>query len=263
MPAAPPPKKSLGQNFLKDNAICGRIAALLQAEPRDKIIEIGPGAGALTRALEAIPHSLLLLLEKDRYWSAARGASGGEGTIAINCDALRFSWNALTAWGKWKIIGNLPYNIASPLIWDILSQCPALKKAVFMVQKEVALRLVAKPGTKSYGALSVWAQNFAAAKLEFSLAQGAFYPPPKVHSAVVSFIPLATRPENPAALKKLLDICFQKRRKQLGTIFRQAGLETLEKTLADMGVLPSERPENLSPRQFRQLSNHLCPPPAL
>lgn len=259
---SPAPKKSLGQNFLKDQAICRRIASLLSPMPGDQIIEIGPGPGALTTALEEMPHSLLLLLEKDRYWIRERHTYADENTIAINCDALRFYWGALNACGKWKITGNLPYNIASPLIWDVLSQCATIEKAVFMVQKEVGLRLVARPGTKAYGALSVWTQNFAAPKLEFSLAPGAFYPPPKVHSAVVSFKPLASKPDNPAALKRLLDICFQKRRKQLGTIFRQAGRADLEKALQVLAIPADQRPENLTPDQFRQLAVRLGQSPA-
>lgn len=259
---APAPKKSLGQNFLKDKAICHRIASLLEPMREDQLIEIGPGPGALTSALEEMPHSLLLLLEKDRYWCRERQTCASGNTIVINCDALRFSWPSLKASGKWKIIGNLPYNIASPLIWDILSQCATLEKAVFMVQKEVGLRLIARPGAKAYGALSVWTQNFAAPKLEFSLAPGAFYPPPKVHSSVVSFTPLASKPENPAALKRLLDICFQKRRKQLGTIFRQAGRPDLEKGLEELSIPPEQRPENLTPGQFRQLAACLVQSPA-
>lgn len=259
---APAPKKSLGQNFLRDKAICARIASLLEAGSMDQLLEIGPGPGALTRALEETPHALLLLLEKDNYWSGERQAQAKKNTIVINCDALNFSWPALQASGQWKIAGNLPYNIASPLIWDILSQCATLEKAAFMVQKEVASRIVASTDTKAYGALSVWTQNFAAPKLEFSLPPGAFYPPPKVHSAVVSFTPLANKPENPAALKSLLDICFQKRRKQLGTIFRQSGLENLEKGLEEMAIPATWRPENLSPQQFRRLATFLVATPA-
>lgn len=249
-------KKSLGQNFLVNPQICARIARLLWPTAQDKVIEIGPGGGALTDALEASPHKLLLLVEKDEYWSGVRKEKAKPGTIVIKGDALKFPWASLGG-EAWKIIGNLPYNVASPLIWNILSQAGNLERAVFMTQREVALRLTANPGSKTYGALTVWVRNYSLPRLELTLAPGAFRPPPKVYSAVVSFLPHPDRPKRPEALKTLLTLCFQKRRKQLGAIFRQANVPSLEDGLEALAIPATERPENLTPEQFCQLSQWL------
>lgn len=260
-PRAPRAKKSLGQHFLRREDICARIAGLLMPGPEDRILEIGPGPGALTRALEAVPHSRLLLLEKDRHWAAERGRLAAPSTQAVLMDALCFDWRRIQPEQPWKIIGNLPYNVASPLIWDIVSRAAGLARAVFMVQKEVGQRLAAAPGNGHYGALSVWVQSHARPHLEFVVGPGAFKPPPKVDSAVLSFDPLpsAQRPAHPEALSRLLRICFQQRRKQLGGIFRRANLPPLETGLKEMGLDPSLRPESLSIRDFRRLASFLAP----
>ena len=197
----PRAKKSLGQHFLRREEICDRIAALLLPQAEDRVLEIGPGPGALTRALEAAPHACLLLLEKDRHWAAERQRQAAPRTQAVLTDALRFDWRRISPERPWKVIGNLPYNVASPLIWDIVSRAEGLKRAVFMVQKEVGQRLAAAPGNGHYGALSVWVQSYARPRLEFVVGPGAFSPPPKVDSAVLSFEPLPpeARPAHPKA----------------------------------------------------------------
>lgn len=254
-PAAPRAKKSLGQHFLRNESVCRRIAALLDPQPGDNVLEIGPGPGALTRALEAQPHARLLLLEKDRHWAAKRQREAAPKTQAVLMDALRFDWRRLPPEERWKIAGNLPYNVASPLIWDIVSQSAA-SRCVFMVQKEVGQRLCAAPGSRQYGALSVWVQAYARPRLEFTLGPGAFSPPPKVDSAVLSFTPLPAegRPRHPAALERLLRVCFQQRRKQLGGIFARAGLARLAAELPQLGLSPQLRPEALSVADFLRLS---------
>lgn len=258
-PDTPRAKKSLGQHFLRNEAVCRRIAALLMPHADDRVLEIGPGPGALTRALEAQPHAALLLLEKDRHWAAERRRHGAPGTRAILMDALCFDWRRLPPEAGWKITGNLPYNVASPLIWDIVSQSAAAR-CVFMVQKEVGQRLAATPGTRQYGALSVWVQAYTLPHLEFTLGPGAFSPPPKVDSAVLSFMPVPPeeRPRSPLALARVLRICFQQRRKQLGGIFTRAGLAWLAEILPDLGLSPRLRPEALSVEAFLRLSTLLA-----
>ena len=260
LPDAPRAKKSLGQHFLRNEGVCRRIAALLQPQAGDNVLEIGPGPGALTRALEAQPHTRLLLLEKDRHWAAERERLGAPGTQAVLMDALRFDWRRLPSEDAWKITGNLPYNVASPLIWDIVSQSAA-SRCVFMVQKEVGQRLCAAPGSRQYGALSVWVQAYSRPRLEFTLGPGAFSPPPKVDSAVLSFMPLPqeARPRQPAALERLLRVCFQQRRKQLGGIFARAGLHRLAGELPELGLSPQLRPEALAVADFLRLSELLAP----
>ncbi len=256
---APRAKKSLGQHFLRREEICARIAALLLPRPEDRVLEIGPGPGALTRALEDGPHACLLLLEKDRHWAAERQRLAGPRTQAVLTDALRFDWRRIGPERPWKIIGNLPYNVASPLIWDIVSQSRGLSRAVFMVQKEVGQRLAAAPGNGHYGALSVWVQSHARPRLEFVV--GPFSPPPRVDSAVLSFEPLPAEalPDRPDALSRLLRICFQQRRKQLGGIFRRAGLPQLEEALERTGLAPHLRPEALHKEDFLRLAAFLPP----
>ena len=213
----PRAKKSLGQHFLKREDICRRIATLLLPKPEDMVLEIGPGPGALTRAIEEQPHARLLLLEKDRHWAAERQRLGEARTQAVLTDALRFDWRRITPDKPWKVIGNLPYNVASPLIWDIVSRATGWQRAAFMVQKEVGQRLAAQPNTNHYGALSVWVQSYARPRMEFIVGPGAFSPPPKVDSAVLSFDPLPPerRPAHPEVLARLLRVCFQQRRNSL------------------------------------------------
>lgn len=253
------PKKALGQHFLRHEAICQRIASLLESSGADIILEIGPGPGALTEALEQVPHQSLILLEKDARFAAQRKAAARPRTRCLNLDALDFDWRSLPPGAL--LAGNLPYNIASRLIWDILARLSgehAFRKAVFMIQKEVALRICAPPGSRLTGALGIWAQAHARPKLEFSVLPGSFYPPPKVDSAVLSFLPHAVAPQNPDALKTLLAICFEKRRKQiLGTLSR-AGLADAEDALSVTGISPTARPEQISAKDFVRLADLLA-----
>lgn len=250
----PRAKKSLGQHFLRHPQIAERIVALLGPAPEDNIIEIGPGPGALTHILERAPHSRLLLLEKDRHYAAERQRRAAPHTQTVLTDALTFAWARISPANPWKIIGNLPYNIASPLIWDILAQASGLARGVFMVQKEVAQRLAAAPGGRIYGALSAWVQSFAKVDIAFYVGPGAFSPPPKVDSAVIvaSPLPPQARPTAPATLARLLHVCFQQRRKQIGTILRQHGNAAWLANAARYDL--SRRPETLSPAEFQAIA---------
>lgn len=252
----PAPKKSLGQHFLISPGISAKIVSLLNLAAQDQIVEIGPGPGALTGLLSDSPHRRLLLIEKDKWWASERGKSGH--CEVLEMDALKFDWSGLCESGQWKLVGNLPYNIASPLIWEIVSTCRCYDCAVFMVQKEVGERIGAAPDSRKYGALSVWIASYALAKYQFTVHPGAFRPPPKVDSAVISLRPLPVWPEFPDILKRLLDYCFQRRRKQLGSIFRQGEFSVLLPVLAELGIDPHLRPENLSAAEFQALSRILA-----
>ncbi|MBR3663487.1 MAG: ribosomal RNA small subunit methyltransferase A [Desulfovibrio sp.] len=248
-------KKSLGQNFLHNPAICEQMCAQLSLTEDDQILEIGPGAGALTDVLERCPHRRLLLLEKDAYWARQRQKAAKNATCCVLCDALSFDFRRLCG-AHFTVVGNLPYNVASPLIWTIAEQVCDLKQAMFMVQKEVAQRLCATPGHKSYGALSVWVQSFLEARLAFAVKPGNFTPPPKVDSAVVCFSPKSQRPDSTLLppLRALLRLCFQQRRKQLAHILRSAKIQNYQGILADLGLLPCVRPEELSVQNFQLLA---------
>jgi 16S rRNA (adenine1518-N6/adenine1519-N6)-dimethyltransferase len=253
----PKAKKSLGQHFLHQRFTAERIVCLLEIGPEDRVLEIGPGPGALSGLLRAAKPACLLLLEKDGWWAAER-QKAGDGQVVL-MDAMRFAWDRITPERPWKIIGNLPYNVASPLLWDIASQAAGLQRMVCMVQKEVALRIVASPKTKSYGALSVWLQSFLRPQLALTVGAGAFTPPPKVDSAVVAFAPLspAQRAGRPEALASLLKMCFQNRRKQLRSIFRMHNMEYALPILRELDMDPQRRPEDLTPALFQALAARL------
>ena len=198
-----------------------------------------------------------MLLEKDSHWAAERQRLGAARTQAVLTDALRFDWSRITPADPWKIIGNLPYNVASPMMWDLFSRATGLVRAVFMVQKEVGQRLAAAPGNGHYGALSVWVQSFARPRMEFVVGPGAFSPPPRVDSAVLSFepLPLDQRPERPELLALVIKICFQQRRKQLGSIARRCPpAPWLSAAIEQAGITPTLRPEQLTVADFQHIS---------
>lgn len=251
-PSTPRAKKSLGQNFLQDSNIARKIVDALLIGPDDTVVEIGPGPGALTAIIAARRPRILLLVEKDDHWARERSETIiADGTRPeVRCaDALTVAWEEFPS--PWKCIGNLPYNVASPLMWEIFSRARGLSRAVFMIQKEVGQRIAAQPGTGAYGALSVWVQTFMRPKIEFVVPPQVFIPRPKVDSAVLSFAPRddAPGPEETKALAAVLHRCFQQRRKQLGTIFKGTGL-TEAMLPHDSGIEFSLRPERLAPEQF-------------
>lgn len=252
-------KRSLGQNFLQDENIARKIVASLDLSPGDTVLEIGPGRGALTRWLDdwarTAPSGRVLALEKDE--DLARGIKNGFPEVEVIVgDALRYPWESLSGTEHLKYVGNLPYNIASPLVWEIVSRSPRYARAVFMVQHEVGLRLSAASGEGEYGALSVWVQSFAQVRYLFRVPPQVFRPRPKVDSAVMLFEPLAQGqlPAKPELLARLLHICFQKRRKQLRSILRPWWSADVERLLESHDRLPTARPEELTPKEFQGLA---------
>ncbi len=252
-------KRSLGQNFLRDPNIARRIVSLLDMGPGDRVLEIGPGRGALTgHVLEtgrAVGAAACAAVEKDAALAAALKAEHPELALCVG-DAMQMAWERLGREGRpWKVVGNLPYNVASPLMWELFSRAGGLERAVFMVQKEVGRRLAAQPGTKAYGALTVWVQSFVRPRVEFIVGPGAFSPRPKVDSAVLRFLPRDdVEPFDREALSGLLKTCFQKRRKQMGNILKSWWNDDLDTWFAAPGRSPSMRPEDLSPGWFRSLT---------
>lgn len=252
-----PPKRSLGQNFLRDENIARNIVASLDIGPEDHVLEIGPGRGALTKHILARTPAWFGVIEKDNDLADAISAAH-PGVDVRNADALRHQWEQEGADAPVKIVGNLPYNIASPLMWEIVSRA-GYERLVFMVQLEVAQRIVAAPGGKEYGALSAWLQVHARVELLFKVPPHVFTPAPKVHSAVVRFFPrkLSFSRDEGRMLAHLLHACFQKRRKQLGTILKPLTKDDYVGALAEQGIEPAVRPEMLAPEQFLALSKRL------
>lgn len=256
-PGQAPPKRSLGQNFLRDENIARNIVAALNIGPEDSVLEIGPGRGALTKHILKAGPAAFRVIEKDD--ELAQAIRQNHPDIEVNhADALKHPWETEGRSGVLKIVGNLPYNIASPLIWEIVSRA-RYAAAVFMVQLEVGQRLAASPGGKEYGALSAWVQVHARPELLFKVPPHVFVPAPKVHSAVLRFVPLVNSPEprDDAALAALLHACFQKRRKQMGTILKSYAKSDYVSALSGLGLDPSVRPETLAPEQFLALAKSL------
>ena len=174
----------------------------------------------------------------------------------VRGDALKFPWASLNEAGPCKIIGNLPYNVGSKLIWDIVSTVTSLERAVFMVQHEVALRLTAEPGTKAFGGLTAWVGNFCRTRYLFKVPPTVFRPQPKVDSAVVRFDPFPPEewPEHPDKLAEVIKLLFQQRRKQISTILKKKMTPGVIRWFEEEGIDSRIRPENLDPSLFRSLA---------
>ena len=252
------PKRSLGQNFLNDPNVARKIVDALRIEPGDTVIEIGPGRGALTGFLMESQAARVIAVEKDSRL-APELARNWPGLTVVNADALAFAWERLARLAPVRVVGNLPYNVASPIMWDLAWRCPGFVRAVFMVQLEVAERIVGKPRTKDYGGLSVWLQSHVLAEKLFKVGPGVFVPKPKVDSAVVAFTPrpLSDRPAHPERFSKLIKRLFGMRRKQLGRILGPDLTEEVKGFLESEHLSPSSRPEELSPDQMSNMLKYL------
>jgi 16S rRNA (adenine1518-N6/adenine1519-N6)-dimethyltransferase len=252
-------KKSMGQNFLVDENICRKIIAALDVVPGDSVLEIGPGQGALTGLISGRGANVYAL-EKDR--ELCRVILEKYPGVDIVCtDALTFNWFRLECLDRIKIVGNLPYNIASRLLWDMACQIKSFDRAVFMVQKEVGQRIVSSPGSKSYGGLSVWIQSFLRPEILFKVSPAVFRPRPKVDSVVLKFTPLDYEEKKFSSqnLSKTIRIMFQHRRKQVGKILRTYWNDELNSFFEEQDLEHRFRPEDLTPADFQGLSRKLFP----
>ncbi len=254
-------KKSLGQHFLLDLNITRKIARSAGIAPGDAVLEIGPGPGGLTRALlEAGAH--VTAIERDSRCIEALGelAAHYPGKLKIaEGDALTANERVLLGDGApVKIAANLPYNISTELLIKWLKAGPALWSVMaLMFQKEVADRILAAPGSKTYGRLSVIAQAASRPSRAFDLPARAFTPPPKVDSTVVLFAPPAAPLENPGALERVTQAAFSQRRKMLRASLKSVFGERLSDTLAAAGVRETQRAEEISVTQFIELAAQL------
>jgi 16S rRNA (adenine1518-N6/adenine1519-N6)-dimethyltransferase len=241
------PRKRFGQHFLHDPGVIRRIVEAIAPAAGDVIVEIGPGEGALTRALLArAPH--LETIEVDRDLAAALAAQGIKVHVA---DALAFDFGAFPAGAR--IVGNLPYNISTPLLFHLLRYAGRLRDLHFMLQLEVVERMVAGPSTPEYGRLSVMLQTRFAMQKLFRVAPGAFRPPPKVDSAVVRMVPLAAALGcDEGVLAKLVRGAFSARRKTL-----RNALPLQPADYAELGIDAGLRPENLAPRDYVRIARRL------
>jgi 16S rRNA (adenine1518-N6/adenine1519-N6)-dimethyltransferase len=245
----PRAKRRLGQHFLTDPRILQRIADALGATAADTVLEIGPGPGGLTEVLAGYA-GRLVAIEKDADLLPALRARVPAVEV-VEADALEADWHAL-AGPDFLVAGNIPYNITSPLIDKALTP-PRPRRIVFLVQREVADRVGAAPGSEAYGALSVGVQAVARAERLFTVPAGAFHPRPRVDSAVLRLTPLATpivSDQEVERFRRLAVGLFGFRRKQLGRGLRElTGWEAkrVEAVLTAAGIDPSARPETVPP----------------
>lgn len=208
-------KKKFGQNFLTDRNICRKIVQSAEIEKNDRVLEIGPGFGALTSAiLEASPKSFTAV-EKDRTLAAFIRKEFSSVKV-IEGDFLTIDIPDLSAEGQLKIMGNIPYSITSPILFKLLDNRKHIVSETLMMQHEVAQRLAAKPNTKEYGILAVQLQTFCEVSYLFKVSRKVFRPKPDVDSAVVSIIPRTTSlDENEKAFRRFVRTAFSQRRKTL------------------------------------------------
>lgn len=256
-------RKRFGQNFLVDEQILDRIAASVAPAAGEHLVEIGPGKGALTARLARSCDRLTAIeLDRDLIPWLQVGFERHPGFKLFQADALSFDFSQLLEEGgqMLRILGNLPYNISTPLIFHLLSFTGQVKDMHFMLQKEVVRRLAAEPGQKAYGRLSVMVQYHCRVEALFEVPPGAFDPAPKVNSALVRLTPHASLParaDNTQTLAQLVNVAFQQRRKTLRNALKQLVPE------AQLDSLPVDtrlRAEALSVADYVALANALEAP---
>lgn len=257
-------RKRFGQNFLTDEAVIARIVSAIAPKADDRLIEIGPGLGALTcQLIQPLSHLTVVELDRDiipkllarcsKQKTSANPSSLSKLTIMAQ-DALTLDLAPLATEGPLRIAGNLPYNIATPLIFHLLEQSQYIADMTFMLQKEVVDRLAAHPGNRDYGRLSLMVQAVAEVEALFVVPPSAFNPPPKVDSAIVRLAP-RTQPLVPNDLKplfgELVGLAFAHRRKTLQNNLKHR-LPTSTIELA--GIDPGTRAEQVSLDEFINLA---------
>jgi 16S rRNA (adenine1518-N6/adenine1519-N6)-dimethyltransferase len=285
-------KKSWGQNFLGDEGILDDIARLAAPGPGDLVVELGAGLGHLTARLLA-RGARVVAVERDRDMAAVLRGELGDRVLLLEADAARVEYGRIargatpaatptgtatattptvtptpiptatpTPTAKVAVVGNLPYHLTSPILFSLLDQVEHVSRAVFLVQREVAERLAARPGTHAWGILSVLLQREAEVSIERIVSPGAFVPPPKVDSAVVCavFRPPADAIADPTRFRRVVKAGFGQRRKTLGNALKAARLvepDALARALEAAGIDPARRAETLAVAEWAVLDRAL------
>ncbi len=252
-------RKRFGQNFLHDPQVIDKIVRAIHPKPQDHLVEIGPGQGAITDQLLTTAGQLdAVELDRDLVKLLENRYGNYSGFRLHSADALKFDFCKLADAGeKLRVIGNLPYNISTPLLFHLLENNQCIQDMHFMLQKEVVERMVAGPGSKTYGRLSVMLQAVCKVQMLFPIGPGAFQPAPKVESAFVRLIPHEKPPfpiDDPALFAKVVTQAFSQRRKTLRNTLK--GLIS-EEVMQNCGIDPSIRAEQLSVKEFACLGNAL------
>jgi 16S rRNA (adenine1518-N6/adenine1519-N6)-dimethyltransferase len=248
-------RKRFGQHFLHDQNIIDLILRAINPLPGDHLVEIGPGQGALTYPLLQRCKDLIAIeLDRDLVPVLQRESKRYGNLEVINADILEFNLASLGKEKKFRLLGNLPYNISTPLMFHVLESMSQIEDMHFMVQKEVGLRIVAGPGNNNYGRLSVMLQYRCECQYLFDVGPGSFSPPPKVDSAVVRMTPL-TEPAHDIGDEKIfsaiVQAAFGQRRKTISNSLRS---QVSRESISACGIDPSLRAENLTIGDFARLS---------
>lgn len=252
------PRKRFGQNFLIDDGIIYALLAEINPQPKQHILEIGPGLGALTRGLIASGANIDAV-EIDRDLASELEATFIQyKNFHLHCaDILKFPINTLVKKDKLRVVGNLPYNISTPLLFKLFAAINSITDMFFMLQKEVAVRLTATPNTKEYGRLSIMAQYYCAIYIVIDVPPEAFDPPPKVESCIVQFVPHAqsSLPKvDHDLLHNVVAAAFNQRRKTIANSLKKY---VTQQELQDLHIDPILRAENLHLEHYVQITNYL------
>ncbi len=251
-----PPKKSLGQHFLTDRSYIDKIVMAVNLQPGDRLVEIGPGQGAITFPLLR-KHGELTAIEFDRdLITPLMEASEGVGRLTIiHKNVLDVDFGKLAGDEKLRLVGNLPYNLSSPILFHAIEHAASIRDMVFMLQKEVVDRMAAEPGSKVYGRLSVMLQAYCRVDALFVVPPGAFRPPPKVDSAVARLVPRDATSigiSDPGRFEAVVRAAFGQRRKTLRNAL--GGTCTTDQIEA-AGLRPDARAEQVGVDGFVRLAN--------
>ena len=265
------PKKRWGQNFLIDKNIIGKIIRESGIDKNDLIIEIGTGYGSLTKGL-AITGKGVLSIEIDQELEIVLKNELGEydnikvlfaDVLQVNIEEelrIAFSQKDITSY---KVCANIPYNITTPIIFYLLEKCPLMESATLMVQKEVAKRILASPGSKDYGLLTIMIKYYGEARFLMDVSANCFYPKPEVDSTVIQIKPDKAKRvliQSEKVFKAFLQTAFQKRRKTILNIasgFFKTDKNLVKKKIEDLNLSPASRPENLTIEEFALIVNTL------
>jgi 16S rRNA (adenine1518-N6/adenine1519-N6)-dimethyltransferase len=253
------PRKRFGQNFLRDEAVIQRIVMAVNPAANEHLVEIGPGEGVMTAAFLAHGCQRLDAVEIDRDLAALldRRFKGNTRFQLHQADALKFNFHSLSDGEKLRVVGNLPYNISTPLMFHLFGQADLIEDMHFMLQKEVIDRLCAEADDPDYGRLSIMAQYHCQAEKLFEVSPESFFPPPRVTSAIVRLVPHDVKPVDvdAATLNRVVATAFSQRRKTL-----RNSVKTLldQDELGALDINPNARAETLTLEQYARMAKYLA-----
>ncbi len=258
------PKRRLGQNFLIDEGTAARIVELAKIEQGDVVVELGPGLGILTRPLLERAKRVIAIEKDSALCDILRKLLAAYDGLQVICgDILKVNFQDFAEGGKVKVVGNLPFYITSPLIFYLLEQRKAIDSILITLQKEVAERILAQPGTRDYGAISIGVRYYTKTSYEGTIKEAQFWPRPKVDAGIISLKVLDTpsiRVKDEELFFKVVRSSFEKRRKMILNSLEQArslGLkkDALLKAFQDAGIDYRRRPEEFSIEEFARISD--------